>query len=313
MKSTSADTLSSIVESKPVRFLSTGLTIVAALFIGYKMTYAINWNQLGPFNWIKAGRFLGYSVLYGSFGIPLMMAWSMFIKELSDQAFSFKQVASIYGRTQLAKYIPGNVFHFVTRHLDTSKLGIRHTDLFNGAFFEMTGLLLSSSLLSVAGLFFVDYPIQWLNYALIAIIGLLLLLIIGYTVKHRYAGETKPGRQPTDRLRELAKILPLYILFFVATGFLFVLIYHFEMHWVSVDVFGALFFAVIISWIAGFVIPGAPGGLGIREAALLLMLSPVIGETNALFMALGYRIVTLIGDLILFLFSSAFEFKLRSL
>ena len=69
----------------------------------------------------------------------------------------------------------------------------------------------------------------------------------------------------------------------------------------------ALFVAVFsLSWIAGFIIPGAPGGLGVREFMILLMLGPGYGETPALSAALLLRIITAGGDVLSFLYSFLF-------
>jgi uncharacterized membrane protein YbhN (UPF0104 family) len=50
------------------------------------------------------------------------------------------------------------------------------------------------------------------------------------------------------------------------------------------------------AWLCGFVVPGAPGGLGIREAVLTLLLTPLTGADTALLAALAFRAVTLLGD-----------------
>ena len=51
-----------------------------------------------------------------------------------------------------------------------------------------------------------------------------------------------------------------------------------------------------VAWIAGFVTPGAPGGLGVREAILVASLGPLYGEGTAVALALTLRAVTTAGD-----------------
>ena len=51
-----------------------------------------------------------------------------------------------------------------------------------------------------------------------------------------------------------------------------------------------------LAWMAGYLVPGAPGGLGVREAVLLLGLAPTVGEPSALAAALSYRMVTVVAD-----------------
>jgi hypothetical protein len=50
------------------------------------------------------------------------------------------------------------------------------------------------------------------------------------------------------------------------------------------------------AWVVGFVIPGASAGIGVREAAVILLLSPVLGAADAAAIATIYRLVTAGGD-----------------
>ncbi|MEB3242139.1 MAG: lysylphosphatidylglycerol synthase domain-containing protein [Cyanobacteriota bacterium] len=53
-----------------------------------------------------------------------------------------------------------------------------------------------------------------------------------------------------------------------------------------------------LAWTLGLVVPGAPGGLGVFEAALLLRLSLVVPEPALLAVALSYRLVVTAADLL---------------
>ena len=53
-----------------------------------------------------------------------------------------------------------------------------------------------------------------------------------------------------------------------------------------------------LAWTAGLVVPGAPGGLGVFEAALLLRLGSAIPEAPLLAIALSYRLVVTLADLL---------------
>ncbi|MEO1002495.1 MAG: UPF0104 family protein [Cyanobacteria bacterium J06638_7] len=52
-----------------------------------------------------------------------------------------------------------------------------------------------------------------------------------------------------------------------------------------------------LAWTIGLVVPGAPGGLGVFEAALLLRLGGAIPEAPLLAIALSYRLVATLADL----------------
>lgn len=52
----------------------------------------------------------------------------------------------------------------------------------------------------------------------------------------------------------------------------------------------------MIAWVLGFIIPGAPGGIGVRETALTLLLTPVTGRDMIVVLSVLHRLVTVAGD-----------------
>jgi glycosyltransferase 2 family protein len=57
--------------------------------------------------------------------------------------------------------------------------------------------------------------------------------------------------------------------------------------------------AMALSWACGFVTPGAPGGLGVRESSLLLILSPFIRVELLMTAILLHRLVSILGDVVI--------------
>jgi uncharacterized membrane protein YbhN (UPF0104 family) len=53
-----------------------------------------------------------------------------------------------------------------------------------------------------------------------------------------------------------------------------------------------------LAWTAGLVVPGAPGGLGVFEAVLLLRLAVAVPEAPLLAVAISYRLITTLADLL---------------
>lgn len=52
----------------------------------------------------------------------------------------------------------------------------------------------------------------------------------------------------------------------------------------------------ILAWLAGFIIPGVPGGIGIREAALLIIMGGIVDEGILLSATIAHRTLTVVGD-----------------
>ena len=54
-----------------------------------------------------------------------------------------------------------------------------------------------------------------------------------------------------------------------------------------------------ITWLGMFIIPGAPGGIGIREFIVIALLSPIYGPDDPTIGILIFRVITVLGDAIL--------------
>ncbi len=54
----------------------------------------------------------------------------------------------------------------------------------------------------------------------------------------------------------------------------------------------------LISYFIGYITPGAPGGIGIRETILILLLSLVVPVDYATMVALIHRVITIISDIV---------------
>ena len=56
--------------------------------------------------------------------------------------------------------------------------------------------------------------------------------------------------------------------------------------------------AFALAWTAGLVVPAAPGGLGVFEAVLLFRMGTIVPEAPLLAVALSYRLLVTLADLI---------------
>lgn len=56
-----------------------------------------------------------------------------------------------------------------------------------------------------------------------------------------------------------------------------------------------------ISWFLGFITPGSPAGIGVREGVTILLLSNYLGEPASLAISLIMRVITVTGDVLFYL------------
>jgi hypothetical protein len=210
----------------------------------------------------------------------------------------------IYGRTQIAKYIPGNIFHLPSRHILGRQLGLDHVPLFGAAIFEIVGLLIVSGIISSLGVVIrkgqMILPIGTFAFFFLGAFSPLVLGIIF----HRIPVLRKLGL-PRKSIAETYKVLLpnwfIYLFFLLVAGMiLWIIIYGVKGSW-SIVPPGIVLSAYAASWLAGTFTPGAPAGAGVREAVLILMLSGFLGESTSVLIALVSRIITIFGDVCFYL------------
>ena len=61
-----------------------------------------------------------------------------------------------------------------------------------------------------------------------------------------------------------------------------------------------------ITWLGMFIIPGAPGGIGIREFIVIALLAPIYGPDDPTIGILIFRVITVLGDALLLPIGSIF-------
>jgi len=234
------------------------------------------------------GVYVGASLLLG-------VAWALLVRSASGTR---PRVAPLFVAqlcAQLAKYLPGNVFHLAYRHLAARREGVGHRALAAALALESILLITAAAILATG---VVSDPrlgtlASWAP-DLVWIAPLLALLAwLGISVGGQRFGlaDTSPSRT----LPALAAVLALDLVFFVLAGCSLRLLCDQPAGLPYAAWFGWL----ALAWAVGYVTPGAPAGLGLREAVLSLGLAPVLGAAEALAIALLYRLVTVAADALL--------------
>ena len=68
----------------------------------------------------------------------------------------------------------------------------------------------------------------------------------------------------------------------------------------------------IIAWVLGFIVPGAPGGIGVRELVITLLLGSVVGESMVVTLSVTHRLITIIGDFMAYLVRFLIQPKVKN-
>jgi len=239
----------------------------------------------------------------------LTIAWKMLLNWFGETRLNFLTCAQIYGKSQILKYIPGNLFYLPGRHALGIRYGAEHAPLAGAMTLEIAGLFAASSGISILGILFTTEASARLP--LFAVVTTLALsFAFPAVLKRALSFEFVQNKIPVlKKMRwggyfQLLAIWSLYLAFFVLIGLI--------MLWTIAAVtgrwnaapFNAVLSAFAISWLLGSIAPGAPAGAGIRESVIILLLSKYIGESNSVLVSLMMRIVTILGDVVFYFISA---------
>lgn len=250
---------------------------------------------------------MGLSLAYGLALFILFGSWFYTLRENSPARVPARAGAYVYALSNLAKYLPGNVFHFASRQILGARLGWSHAAIARATLLEIvaivTGVCLiilvvglsSSGDASARMIFGDDSPLirYWRNAAVA-------LLIAGAVTFVIMSWMRLPERLFGVSAKAIVVVLCLVTAFFALYALLAIVFVHGLPTASTAPPWAMLVIAYLLAWLAGFVVPGAPGGLGVRESVLVLLLSvsPHDSEAVALALGLGMRFVSTLGDAI---------------
>ncbi len=241
-----------------LKFLTRLLVLAALGYVGYALYRAA--PQLLALD-IGASRLLlaaaAATVMSAGVVLALGLAWSQITGGGSPAVW-------VVCRTAVAKYLPGNVLQYVGRQFYAGALGVPQKRLALA-----TGAEVAFSVSAAAA---IATLADW-RFAFLAAAPLAILLV----PKLRPALKAYPACFAAIALNTASFIVPAVIF--------------------GVGDWASLIPAYAIAFVAGLVTPGAPGGLGVREAALIAITgnAPVIIAA-----ALVQRFGNILGELLCF-------------
>jgi glycosyltransferase 2 family protein len=216
-------------------------------------------------------------------------------------------VIGIHLLAQPAKYLPGKLGQPAGRAALARRYGITLSAVLPTLAFEAAAGLAAAALTILAALFLgalgapprgLPAPVALVASAAAALTAAALWLMRpAWLVRllRLPPGSARAGRSTARSVRNLGGPLVLYLsvfpLYAAAVAVLARTLFGY-----GETRFGTLTGTLAAAWLGGFVVPGAPAGLGVREAVLARILAPFQGAELALGLALAFRAVTTLSD-----------------
>jgi hypothetical protein len=297
-----------------VQAVGVGLTLLGVVFTGRVMLENAALSQLSWDARLLASVAVACAA-YALLSVLLVLVWATILKTFAPGCIGAREAFALYATTQIMKYVPSNIVHYVGRHVALRRRGVTHLALVSTVLAE-AAVLASGACLTIAAL---EADVLMALYrrnvgtdgsAIVIMVGL--ACCVGATLLWRRAASAR-GPVSTARVSRcvarLVAALTAATLFFAATTRLVSIACRLLLDDPAGFGVGAVAAALAGAWFVGFVIPGASAGIGVREAAVILLLSPALGAANAAVIATLYRLVTAGGDV---LFAALGELVRRS-
>jgi len=298
-------------KEKKIKIFGTILVLISLFFFFFRLwanrEWILQWDPTPRLLLILVFCTVAYAVI--NYALPI--AWFRLLIWYGQPDADLRNCLSLYAKTQIAKYIPGNVFHLTGRHMLGRQLGWDHAPLAAASLFEIIGMLVVSSAMALLGLTFLG--VREKNISSVNITAILILTLLFPILLNKIASRLRwieklylPGKKSADIFIGLLPVYLLYLAFFLALGGLFLGVVHGVSGLSNFGQTGPIITVFAVAWITGFITPGAPAGFGIREMVIVGSLSAFIGEPESIFIAFLFRIITVFGDFLFFLSSFLF-------
>ncbi|MGV3489926.1 MAG: hypothetical protein ACO1OG_01265 [Devosia sp.] len=258
------------------------LALAGVIFVGQRL-----WAYSGQIDLARLtlSAWIGLACLATTYAIasPLQaLAWRNLLA-YRGEATNAAWAVRTYGISQLAKYVPGNVAQFIGRQAIGAAAGLAGWPLAQSALWELGMLCVAGAIVAVmAAPLVTDIPPEVALPLFGTAVAAALLI----------ANKALGARVAAALLQQIG--------FLVICGLVFVGTLLAVAPALEVATYATICGAYVVAWLAGLVTPGAPAGVGVREAVLLFLLRDLVEPEHLLLAIVAARIICVIGDCLFF-------------
>jgi glycosyltransferase 2 family protein len=294
------------------------LSLISIIYLGRQLL-GLNLSALSSIPWINVLIAISFGTLiYTLLTLAMAYPWKISLEQLSSHSLKLKTIISIYAKSNLAKYLPGNIFHFASRNLLAQKLGLTHPQVALASIWE-TGFTLGFSLIIFALYLLFNYVqlktyISYLSLPLLSIIMMMIGVSIIISLKKTNIRNQFFSSFELLQFKKLFSLVPLYtgfnlLHFLLAASVIVVIFWQIGAPPGTFPILLTLVGASAVARFIGFLIPGLPGGIGVREAVTLVLLSPYYQPEIILLASIILRLVTIISDILTYFIGIYFSYE----
>jgi uncharacterized membrane protein YbhN (UPF0104 family) len=299
------------VWSKAKRYLQ--WVMLGGVLFFFAKAFSRHWQE------VAAIRIDGSGMIFLGLGVTLSLlafSWSGIVWHWTLGEFKQKLqpfwLVKLYLKTHIAKYLPGHVWHYCGRIWGVKQVGVPGEIATLSVIIEpflMIAAALTTAIVScqLAGEGTRDFN-NFNNWGcqIISLMGVMLIVhpkflnpALGILGKIKGKKKDCPGidlkHYRIERYPVKLLIAELIFVTLRASGFIFTFM---ALHPVAPNQLPILVSGFSLAWLAALVLPGAPGGVGVFEAAAMMILSKSFSPGVVLSVVAVFRLVTILAEAI---------------
>ncbi|MBZ4687988.1 MAG: hypothetical protein JG764_1621 [Clostridiales bacterium] len=261
-----------------IKFIGLFLTFFCFIFVFKELVKLV--TKFGLLNLINS---LPRDILVFSLLVEIILLfYSVYIFKLIlelkiKEKFKFSKVANVYLKSNIFKYLPGNFMHFVSRNAYATHYNYNQKKLAYSTLGEIVLLIITKTF------FVIIIYLMLYNFHIIAVIAFFLIFFV-FWYKNKKISYI---------------ILNIFIGTFIS-NYVFTILYVTYYNANFSYYFTQFCFVNTLAWLVGYLTPGAPGGIGVKEA-VIIALTPELKSTQIALIAILHRIILILADIIAWL------------
>jgi len=286
------------------------LTLAIIFAVGYffYLEFKKNWDAIRAYHFAINFYYIVASIFVITIGFLVdTYIWQIFLNDYLPKKLNFFESIALYNTTAMLKYIPGRIWSYTAQLALMSSKGISKTVLI---YINMICFICLVFVSSIYALYYYLFYLQMTPWEISILIFILLITldfvfviwntpIINYLIipiNRIFKREIQPIKTRKllliyVQLVYLLSYIPMGIgMYFLAKGI------GMEIPFFSIlPIIATLSVSLVLGYIAFF----SPGGLGVREGTMLVMLKQFSNVETALILPIAMRLIYIIIELLL--------------
>ena len=286
---------------KAFKIIGNIITVICLGFIVYSLaTFDIDYSIL--LNTKVLAVVLVSAVLMSTPVLINAVSYRMLLQLVGGQDIAFNEVRDLYASANIAKYLPGNVMHYASRNIIGTRYGISNKKVLASTVLEV-GLKIITAVVLIMVLAF-DYLktviAQGYNRYLVWAIAVTTFFIIGLLIfiYIKFKEDIKPKKFLSNVLAIFLLDSAVYLINILCFAlFAWVVVQDFSLVWHNFFIISGIH---LTAWLVGYLTPGAPGGIGVKEAVMVFLMGGLMVKSDILLVTVLLRIASILGDSLAF-------------